>query len=137
GWAEVGAYPVRGGFIPMVTRFMSAGLYRWPRHDFSALTVVTNATPTGPYRGAGRPEAAAIGERAVDLVAAELGLDPAEVRRRNFPAPEEFPFTTATGATYDSGDYAKALDTALDLAGYDRLRAEQRGRRSRPDSPLL
>src|SRR5207244_2576308 len=64
GWAEVGAYPIRGGFIPMVTRFMSAGLYRWARHDFSAVTVVTNATPTGPYRGAGRPEAAAIGERA-------------------------------------------------------------------------
>jgi carbon-monoxide dehydrogenase large subunit len=62
GWADVGAYPVRGAFIPMVTRFMSAGAYRWQRHDFSAVAVVTNATPTGPYRGAGRPEAAALCE---------------------------------------------------------------------------
>jgi carbon-monoxide dehydrogenase large subunit len=137
GWADVGAYPVRGGFIPMVTRFMSAGVYRWQRHDFSALTVVTNATPTGPYRGAGRPEAAAIGERAVDLVAAELGIDPAEVRRRNFPSPDEFPFTTHTGAMYDSGDYGKALDAALELAGYDELRSEQRSRRADADAPLL
>ena len=77
GWADVGAYPVRGAFIPMVTRFMSAGVYRWQLHDFSAVAVVTNATPTGPYRGAGRPEAAALCERAVDLVAAELGIDAA------------------------------------------------------------
>src|SRR5439155_5495808 len=137
GWAEVGAYPVRAGFIPMVTRFMSAGLYRWPRHDFSARTVVTNATPTGPYRGAGRPEAAAIGERALDLVAAELGMDPAELRRRNFPSPDEFPFTTATGATYDRGDYAKALDAALELARYTDRRAEQEARRADPTAPLL
>ena len=121
GWADVGAYPVRGAFIPMVTRFMSAGVYRWQRHDFSAVAVVTNATPTGPYRGAGRPEAAALCERAVDLVAAELGMDPAEVRRRNFPAPDEFPFTTVTGAVYDTGDYAKSLDTALELVGYEQL----------------
>src|SRR5213075_3588959 len=93
----------------------------WRRHDFSATTVFTNATPTGPYRGAGRPEAASLCERAVDLVAAELGMDPAEMRRRNFPSPDEFPFTTATGAVYDTGDYRAALDTALELAGYDSL----------------
>lgn len=133
GWADVGAYPIRGGFIPMVTRFMSAGVYRWPRHDFSALTVVTDTTPTGPYRGAGRPEAAALVERAIDMAAAALGMDPVELRRRNFPGPEEFPFTTATGATYDSGDYAAALDRALEMARYDELRAEQQRRRDDPN----
>jgi carbon-monoxide dehydrogenase large subunit len=137
GWADVGAYPVRGTFIPLVTRFMSAGVYRWRRHDFSALAVLTNATPTGPYRGAGRPEAAALCERAVDLVAAELGMDPADVRRRNFPSADEFPFTTATGAEYDTGDYAKALDTALELVDYERWRAQQREQRRVPDAPLL
>jgi carbon-monoxide dehydrogenase large subunit len=130
GWADVGAYPVRGTFIPLVTRMMSAGVYRWTKHDFSAMAVLTNATPTGPYRGAGRPEAAALTERAVDLAAAAVGIDPAEVRRRSFPSPDEFPFTTATGATYDTGDYAKALDTALELVGYEALRAEQRARRA-------
>ena len=89
-----------------MTRFMSAGVYRWQRHDFDTVAVLTNATPTGPYRGAGRPEAAALCERAVDLVAAELGLDPADVRRRNFIRPDESPFTSAAGMTYDSGDYA-------------------------------
>jgi carbon-monoxide dehydrogenase large subunit len=137
GLADVGAYPVRGAFIPLVTKFMSAGLYKWQRHDYSAMAVVTNATPTGPYRGAGRPEAAAIGERALDLIAAELEMDPAEIRRRNFPAPDEFPFTTATGAVYDTGNYRAALDAALDLAGYDALRAEQQARRGDPNAPLL
>ena len=137
GWADVGVYPVRGAFIPMVTRFMSAGVYRWQRHDFSAVAVVTNATPTGPYRGAGRPEAAALCERAVDLVAAELGMDPAVVRRRNFPTPDEFPFATVTGAVYDTGDYAKSLDTALELVGYEEWRAKQRDRRRDPAAPLL
>ena len=136
-WADVGAYAIRGTFIPMVTRMMSAGVYRWPHHDFSALTVVTNTTPTGPYRGAGRPEAAALVERAVDLAAAAIGMDPVELRRRNFPSPEEFPFTSATGTIYDSGDYAGALDKALELARYEELRAEQRRRRDDPTAALL
>ena len=129
-YADVGAYAMRGTFIPMVTRMMSAGIYRWPRHDFSAVTVVTNTTPTGPYRGAGRPEAAALVERAVDMAAAAVGIDPVGLRRRNFPSADEFPFTSATGAVYDSGDYAASLDLALDMVGYDDLRAEQRRRRT-------
>lgn len=137
GAADVGAYPVRGTFIPLVTRFMSAGVYKWRRHDFSATTVVTNATPTGPYRGAGRPEAASLCERAVDLVALELDMDPAEVRRRNFPTPDEFPFTTATGAVYDTGDYRASLDAALELARYEDVRAEQQIRRRDDSTPLL
>ncbi|HET6811232.1 MAG TPA: xanthine dehydrogenase family protein molybdopterin-binding subunit [Acidimicrobiales bacterium] len=136
-WADTGAYPSRGGFIPMVTRFMSAGVYRWEHHDFSAVTTVTNTTPTGPYRGAGRPEAAALVERAVDVAAGRLGLDPIQVRRVNFPAPSDFPFRTATGAVYDSGDYATALDKALEMARYDDLREEQRLRRDDPYAPLL
>jgi aerobic carbon-monoxide dehydrogenase large subunit len=137
GWADSGAYPVRSLLIPLTTRLMASGAYAIPAIDYQAVTVLTNTTPTGPYRGAGRPEATALSERAIDLVAYELGHDPVEVRRRNFPAPSDFPFTTATGVTYDSGDYAKALDEALRLAGYDTLRDEQRQRREHDDGPLL
>ena len=136
-WADTGAYPNRGGFIPMVTRIMSAGVYRWDRHDFSAVTAVTNTTPTGPYRGAGRPEAAAMVERAVDVVAGRLGTDPVALRRLNFPASGEFPFRTATGAVYDSGDYAAALDRALEISRYHDLRAEQRRRLEDPTAALM
>jgi carbon-monoxide dehydrogenase large subunit len=89
------------------------------------------------YRGAGRPEATAAIERAVDDFAAEIGMDPAEVRRRNVVPPEKFPFTTQTGATYDTGEYAAALDTVLDTAGYADLRAEQARRRERGDTLQL
>ena len=81
---------------------------------------------TDAYRGAGRPEATYVVERALDLVAAELGVDPAEVRRKNFPAADEFPFHTATGLDYDSGDYEAALDKAQEIAGYAELREEQK-----------
>jgi CO/xanthine dehydrogenase Mo-binding subunit len=100
-------------------------------------TVVTNTTPTGPLRGAGRPEATQAIERAVDAFAAELGRDPADVRRRNFSQPEDFPFTTLGGATYDIGDYEKALDLALETAGYGDLRAEQQRRRDAGDPVAL
>jgi carbon-monoxide dehydrogenase large subunit len=136
GWADVGAYPVRSVFVPL-TRAMASGVYAIPKMDFQAVSVVTNTTPIGPYRGAGRPEAAALTERAVDLVADELGLDPVEVRRRNFPDPAAFPFTTAMGTTYDTGDYAKALDEALRLADYETLRAEQRELRAAGSHRLL
>ena len=99
--------------------------------------MVTNTTPVAAFRGAGRPEAAAAIERAVDLFAAEIGLDPAEVRRRNFVGPERFPFRNATGTTYDSGDYATALERALAAAGYDELRAEQQRRRDAGDPVAL
>ena len=137
GYADVGAYAIRGMFIPMVTRMMSSGVYAIPKIDFGVTPVVTNTTPTGPYRGAGRPEAAALVERAVDAMARALGTDPAELRRRNFPPGSAFPFTTATGTTYDSGEYEAALDEALRLADYTALRAEQRDRRGDPDAALL
>jgi carbon-monoxide dehydrogenase large subunit len=137
GWADVGAYAIRGMFIPMVTRMMSSGVYAIPKIDFGVVPVVTNTTPTGPYRGAGRPEAAALVERAVDTMARDLGVDPGDLRRRNFPPGSAFPFTTAIGTTYDSGEYEAALDEALRLADYPALRDEQRRRREDPDAVLL
>ena len=133
GVADVGAYPIRGAFVPMVTRFMASGTYRIPEIEFDARIVVTNTTPTGPYRGAGRPEAAALLERSVDVLARVLDLDPVAVRRRNFIPPDAFPYRTAMGATYDTGEYERALDEALTRSDYDQWRAEQEARRSRGD----
>jgi carbon-monoxide dehydrogenase large subunit len=105
--------------------------------QFDSVSVVTNTTPTGAYRGAGRPEASAAIERIVDVFAAEAGLDPAEVRRRNLIPADAFPYTTPTRTTYDSGDYAGALDRALAAAGYADLRAEQAERRQRGETRVL
>jgi carbon-monoxide dehydrogenase large subunit len=110
---------------------MASGVYVIPRIEFDGTTVVTNTTPITAFRGAGRPEACQAIERAVDVFAAEIGLDPIDVRRRNFIPKDSFPYTTATGATYDSGDYEGALDLALDAVGLDELRAEQVRRREK------
>ena len=122
---DAGAYPGLGAILPGFTALMSSGVYAIPKIESDTVSVVTNTTPTGPFRGAGRPEAAQAIERAMDLFAAELGLDPAEVRRRNLYPPDAFPLTTASGAGYDSGDYGRALDLALETAGYEALREEQ------------
>jgi carbon-monoxide dehydrogenase large subunit len=127
---DTGAYPRMGGFLPTLTNLMAQGVYDIPNVQANFKVVVTNATPIAAYRGAGRPEAAATIERAVDWWAAEAGLDPAEVRRRNFIKPGQFPFTTKTGAVYDSGNYESALDKVLNAAGYQELRAEQAKRRA-------
>jgi aerobic carbon-monoxide dehydrogenase large subunit len=124
-----GAYPALGAFLPNMTALLSSGVYAIPRIEVETRSVVTNTTPTTSLRGAGRPEAAHAIERALDLFSAEIGLDPAEVRRKNFIPKDAFPYTTATHATYDSGDYEGALDLLLRSAGYDELRAEQRRRR--------
>jgi aerobic carbon-monoxide dehydrogenase large subunit len=126
---DSGAYPVVGAFLPELTREMASGVYAIPRIEFDGTTVVTNTTPITAFRGAGRPEACQAIERAVDVFASEIGLDPIDVRRRNFIPKDAFPHTTATGATYDSGDYEGALDRALDAVGLDELRAEQAQRR--------
>jgi aerobic carbon-monoxide dehydrogenase large subunit len=97
--------------------------------DVELVGVTTNKVPTGPYRGAGRPEGAYVAERLADLAAAELGVDPVSIRRRNFIAPERFPHTTALGFTYDSGDYGRALDRACALLGYHQQRERQRAAR--------
>ena len=134
---EAGAYPAGGAGLPANARAMLTGCYDIASVGFSSVSVVTNTTPTGAYRGAGRPEAAAAIERAVDVFAAAIGVDPTEVRRRNFHRPEAFPLTTKTGSNYDSGEYEASLDAALDASGYSDLRAEQARRRSMGDQRLL
>lgn len=126
---DSGAYPRVGALLSFMTRTMASGTYRIPKIEFNSRAVVTDTTPVVSYRGAGRPEATAAIERAVDLFADEIGMDPAEVRRRNLIAANEFPFTTPVGTTYDVGDYGRALDLALETSGYDELRKEQARRR--------
>jgi carbon-monoxide dehydrogenase large subunit len=135
--ADAGAYPAIGTFLPFFTRQMAPGVYDIPKVESRARILVTTATPTGAYRGAGRPEATAAIERAMDLFAAEIGMDPAEVRKRNVVSPDKFPFTTKGGAVYDTGEYAKAIDRALEAAGYAELRADQAARRERGDTVQL
>jgi aerobic carbon-monoxide dehydrogenase large subunit len=127
--ADAGAYPGDSAELFGLTQKMSSGVYDIPAIEFRARYVATNTTPTFAYRGAGRPEAAALVERAMDMLAAKLNMDPAALRRKNFISKNAFPYTTATGATYDIGDYGRALDEALTLAGYERLRELQRQRR--------
>jgi carbon-monoxide dehydrogenase large subunit len=130
---DSGAYPKLGALLPSLTSLMAPGVYDIPRLETSFVSVVTNTTPVGAYRGAGRPEATAAVERAVDLYAAELGLDPAEVRRANLILRFTEPHTSVGGAVYDSGDYPGALQAVLDAADYRGLRAEQAARRRRGD----
>jgi aerobic carbon-monoxide dehydrogenase large subunit len=130
---DSGAYPKFGAFLPALTILMAPGPYAIPRAEAVAMSVVTNTTPVGAYRGAGRPEATAAVERAMDLFAAETGLDPAEVRRKNLLPRFTEPHTTAFGAVYDTGDYAAALELALVAAGYEDLRREQAKRRADGD----
>lgn len=130
---DAGAYPRMGAMLPTGTRRMAQGCYDIPKVQSRAESVVTNTTPVGAYRGAGRPEAAAAIERAIDLFAAEIGMDPAKVRRLNFIRPSQFPFETKTEATYDSGNYEGALEKVLDASSYEQLRAEQQRRRSSGD----
>lgn len=126
---DMGAYPWRGGIAYRTSRLMGAGPYRVPRLSLTSRAVVTNTTPVGPYRGAGRPEAAAMWERSMDVLAAELGMDPVDLRRANLLRPGELPHRSATGAHYDSGDYRLALDRACEMVGYRQLRCEQAARR--------
>lgn len=126
---DSGAYPRFGAFLPFMTGRMLTGTYDIANAAIAAKGVLTNTVPTVAYRGAGRPEAAAAIERMVDLFAREIGMDPAEVRRRNFVQVDQFPFTNATGTVYDSGNYPEALQRVLDAADYESLRTEQNKRR--------
>ena len=127
---DCGAYPKIGAFLPSLTILMAPGPYAIPRAEAVATSVVTSTTPVGAYRGAGRPEATAAIDRAIDLFATAAGVDPAEVRRKNLLPTFTEPHKTSFGALYDSGDYVAALDKALAAAGYDGLRAEQARRRA-------
>lgn len=134
---DSGAFPLIAGFLPRMTMAMFTGVYDIASAGYQAVSVPTSTTPNGAFRGAGRPEATSAIERAVDLFAAEVEMDPAEVRRRNFIDPEAFPHTTVSGMSYDSGDYGRALDLALETAGYDDLRAEQAARRANGSGTLM
>ena len=130
--ADVGAYPHLASGLPRQTILMATGPYTTERVHGSFRSVLTNTMVTMPYRGAGRPEATIPLERMMELLARRLDLDPAELRRRNFIPPESFPYDTPTGVRYDSGNYAGALDLALETVDYAAWRAEQASRRQDP-----
>jgi aerobic carbon-monoxide dehydrogenase large subunit len=125
-YLDTGAYVGTFGAFQPCACLLAGGAYKWPG-GIAARTigVLTNRVPTDPYRGAGRPEATHLVERIVDRVADEIGLDPVELRKKNFIRPEEFPYTNHFGLTYDSGNYAGALDKTLELVGYQDFLREQ------------
>src|SRR5438445_3279513 len=126
-FADLGAYhQLLTPAIPTLTGLMLSGSYKIPAIQMNVTGVFTNKMATDAYRGAGRPEATYVVERAVDLLANELKMDPVEVRRKTFPKADEFPFHTATGLEYDSGDYETALNKAQEISGYAALREEQK-----------
>jgi len=136
--ADMGAYLmlVTPG-IPLFGAFMFNAIYKMDAYSFKCTGVFTTKTPTDAYRGAGRPEATYGIEHAMDDLAAELGMDPLELRKRNWITHEEFPFTTIAGLTYDSGNYEAATAKAVELFGYDDLRKEQAARRASGDPVQL
>jgi carbon-monoxide dehydrogenase large subunit len=136
--ADMGAYLrlITPG-VPVLGAFMFPAIYKFPAYRFECDGVFTNKVPTDAYRGAGRPEATFAIERIMDELAVELGMDPLELRRKNWINGEEFPFTTVAGLEYDSGNYENATQQALELIGYDELRAEQQRRREAGDPVQL
>ena len=136
--ADLGAFltPMTA-MVPNSTSSFLNGPYRLQAVDSQVVGVFTNKVPTAPYRGMGRPEATYMLERTIDRIAAELRLDPVEVRHRNFIAPDSFPYETPTGVTYDSGNYQATLDRALALSDYEGWRAKQRDRRIAGNTPLV
>ncbi|RHW27129.1 xanthine dehydrogenase family protein molybdopterin-binding subunit [Nocardioides immobilis] len=136
--ADLGAYvAIVGGGVPVLGAFMFNAIYKFPAYRFTTRNILTNKTWTDAYRGAGRPEATYAVERLMDELAAELGVDPLEVREKNWIKHDEFPFTTVAGMEYDSGNYEAATARAKEMIGYDELRAEQRERRERGDRVQL
>jgi carbon-monoxide dehydrogenase large subunit len=132
--ANLGAYlALVGPGVPLLGAFMYNAIYKFPAYRFECDGVFTNTTKTDAYRGAGRPEATYAIERMMDELAVEVGVDPLEIRRRNWIRHEEFPFTTVCGLAYDSGNYEAATDKATAMIGYDQLRAEQNARRAAND----
>lgn len=135
---DAGAYAGFGGALAMGPSYaMAQGVYRIPKIGYDVAVALTNTTPVGAFRGAGRPEATALLERIIDLAAVELDIDPAELRRRNFIGPTQFPYQTVVGTTYDCGDYPAALHEALRVCDYEKLRAEQAARRESGSRTVL
>jgi len=136
--ADLGSYiSLVGGGVPVLGAFMFNAIYKFPAYRFSCQTVLTNKTWTDAYRGAGRPEATFGIERMMTELAAELGVDPLEVREKNWIKNDEFPFSTVAGLEYDSGNYEAATEKATQMFGYDELRAEQQQRRDSGDRVQL
>ncbi|AIJ25471.1 xanthine dehydrogenase family protein molybdopterin-binding subunit [Amycolatopsis methanolica] len=136
--ADMGAYNgLVGPGVPILGAFMFNAIYKIPAYHFACTNVFTNTTLTDAYRGAGRPEATFAIERMMDELAAELGMDPLELREKNWIKHEEFPFTTVCGLTYDSGNYEAATERAKELFDYEGLRREQQERRERKDPVQL
>jgi carbon-monoxide dehydrogenase large subunit len=135
-YADLGGYLYATTAVaPHTTAMLLCGTYRIPAAAVDIIGAATTKVPTGPYRGAGRPEAAFLIERMVDIAAGELGLDPLEVRRRNFIPPDAFPYETPLGWTYDSGSFERCLDAALELGEIERWRAERE--RARAEGRVL
>jgi len=134
---DAGAYPSMGALLPGLTKQMANGTYNFPKVRFDVAVAITNTSPTGAYRGAGRPEATALIERAMDQASIELGIDPLEIRRRNFIQSDQFPFDTLTGWTYDTGDYVTSMEKAAEIIDYDDLREQQRERREQGSNRAL
>ncbi|HEX8780526.1 MAG TPA: xanthine dehydrogenase family protein molybdopterin-binding subunit [Nocardioides sp.] len=136
--ADLGAYvSLVGGGVPVLGAFMFNAIYKFPAYRFNVQTVLTNKTWTDAYRGAGRPEATYAIERLMTELAEEVGVDPLEIREKNWIRHEEFPFTTVAGLEYDSGNYEAATARAREMFGYDELRAEQQRRRESGDRVQL
>ena len=136
--ADLGAYAaIVGGGVPVLGAWMFNAIYKFPAYQFNLTNYYTNKTWVDAYRGAGRPEATYAIERMMSELAAELGVDPLEIREKNWIRHEEFPFTTVAGMTYDSGNYEAATAKAKELFGYDELRAEQQRRRESNDPVQL
>ncbi|HVC99578.1 MAG TPA: molybdopterin cofactor-binding domain-containing protein [Candidatus Dormibacteraeota bacterium] len=127
---DLGAYHGTFGAFQACADVMAGGAYKWPMISARTVGVLTNKVPTDPYRGAGRPEATHLVERMMDRLALEIGMDSAELRRKNFIKAGEFPYTQNFGLVIDSGDYDKSLDKALEIVGYDALRARQKEMRA-------
>jgi carbon-monoxide dehydrogenase large subunit len=134
--SELGAYPPFF-LLAELTGLMATGNYHIPVVDFVGTSVYTNTIAVAAYRGAGRPEAAYYIERMIELVADELGVDSTEIRRKNYLTPDQFPYTNPTGSIYDTGEYEKNLDTALEFSKYAALREEQARRRAEKGDKLL
>jgi aerobic carbon-monoxide dehydrogenase large subunit len=133
---DAGAYPLMGAYLPAMTQRMVPGVYDIPNCGFNAVSLATNKMSVTAYRGAGRPEAALAIERAIDYFAAEISMDPAEVRRRNFIPKFMEPYTTGIGTVYDVGDYGEAMQRVLDAADYPALRAAQAEQRASGSTTL-
>ena len=134
---DAGAYPTWAPMLTNRTRVLASGAYAIPRIECSGRAVVTTTTPVGTLRGAGRPEANIAMERAIDVFALEIGLDPVDVRYKNLIPPDGFPYTTASGSVYDSGNYPEVLRRIVHDGRYHELRAEQERRRAASDPVLL